>query len=49
MPILHSIRIATPSPSSKRDITRITGVTRPLPFSLASMLAFSITLFNIGV
>ena len=44
-----NILIATPSPSSKRLVKRCSIVTSPSLFSLLSIIAFSIILFNNGV
>ena len=43
------ILIATPSPSSRSAVKRCSIVTSPLLFSLLSIIAFSIILFNNGV
>ena len=43
------ILIATPSPSSNRLVNKCSTVTSPSLFSLLSIIAFSITLFNSGV
>ena len=43
------MRIAIPSPLSKRDENKCSGVTSPLLFSLASNMEFSIIFFKSGV